>query len=56
MLFGIKSAQETSQERMSHHFGHIPGFEVDIDDMLVLGETKEEHDQRLKTCLRSARR
>ncbi|XP_055997848.1 uncharacterized protein K02A2.6-like [Ostrea edulis] len=36
MPFGIKSAQELFQKRISQHFCHIPGVEVDIDhDILV---------------------
>lgn len=35
MPFGIKSAQELFQKRSSQHFRHIPGVEVDIDDILV---------------------
>ncbi len=48
MPFGIKSAQEVFQKRMSQSFGDLEGVETDIDDILVWGTTTEEHDQRLK--------
>lgn len=51
MPFGIKSAQELFQKRISQHFRHIPGVEVDIDDILVWGENREQHDQRLRQVL-----
>ena len=31
---------------------NLPGVETDIDDILVWGKSKEEHDQRLKAVLR----
>ena len=36
---------------MFQHFGDLPGVETDIDDILVWGTTKEEHNQRLKAVL-----
>lgn len=35
-------------KRISQHFRRIPIAEVNIDDILVWGENKEEHDQRLR--------
>ena len=37
---------------MSQLLGDLPGVETDIDDILVWGKSKEEHDQRLKAVLR----
>lgn len=51
MPFGIKSAQEVFQKRMSQHFGDLPGVETDIDDILVWGSYPEGHNERLKTVL-----
>jgi hypothetical protein len=51
MPFGIKSAQEVFQKRMSQSFGDLEGVETDVDDILVWGTTTEEHDQRLKKTL-----
>ena len=39
MPFGIKSAQEVFQKRISQVFGDLPGVETDIDDILVWGTT-----------------
>nr|XP_034322405.1 uncharacterized protein K02A2.6-like [Crassostrea gigas] len=51
MPLGIKSAQDLFQKRISQHFRHIPGVEVDIADILIWGENKEQHDQRLRQVL-----
>ena len=51
MPFGITSAQEIFQKRMVQHFWDLPGVETYIDDILVWGATKEEHNQRLKAVL-----
>ena len=51
MPFGIKSAQEVFQKRMSQSFGDREGMETDVDDILVWGTTVEEHDHRLKKTL-----
>ena len=52
MPFGIKSAQEIFQKRISQSLGDLPGVETDMDDILVWGKSKEEHDQRLKAVLK----
>ena len=52
MPFGIKSAQEVFQKSIAQHFDSIWwGVEVDIDDILVWGRKKEEHNRRLKAVL-----
>ena len=51
MPFGIKSAQEVFQKRMSQSFGDLEGVETDVDDILVWGTTSEEHDHHLKKTL-----
>ena len=40
------------QKRISQSFEDIEGVETDIDDILVWGSTKEEHNQRLKLALK----
>ena len=50
--FGIKSAQEMYQKRISQLFEDIESVETDIADSLVWGSTKEEHDQRLNLALK----
>ena len=49
--FGIKSAQEVFQKRMSQHFSDLEGDETDIDDIIVHAETDVKHDQRLHSVL-----
>ena len=44
MPFGIKSAQEVFQKRMSQLLGDLPGVETDIDDILW-GTNQIEHDR-----------
>ncbi|CAC5379137.1 unnamed protein product [Mytilus coruscus] len=49
--FGIKSAQEVFQKRVSQLFENLKGVETDIDDILVWGTTRKEHDDRLRSVL-----
>ena len=49
--FGITSAQEVFQKRMSQHFGDLEGVETDIDDIIVHAETEVKHDHRLQAVL-----
>ncbi|CAC5382215.1 unnamed protein product [Mytilus coruscus] len=52
MPFGIRSAQEVYQKRISQIFENLEGVETDIDDIIIWGQTEEEHDRRLQTVLR----
>ena len=45
--FGITSAPEHFQRRMSEILGDLEGVVCLIDDVLVHGRTQEEHDERL---------
>ena len=49
--FGITSAPEHFQRRMSELLGDIEGVVCLIDDVLVHGATKEIHEQSLKAVL-----
>ena len=49
--FGMKSAQEVFQKRISQHFSDLEGVENDIDDIIVHAETQVKHDQRLHSVL-----
>ena len=49
--FGITSAPEHFQRRMSELVGDIEGVVCLIDDILVYGRTQEEHDERLSEVL-----
>ena len=51
MPFGIKSAAEVYQKRMTEIFQDIEGCEVIVDDIIIWGEDKTEHDRRLKQVL-----
>ena len=55
MPFGILSAQEVFHKRISQYFDQIDGCETNIDDILVWGKTKEEHDRRLIKALERAK-
>jgi hypothetical protein len=55
MPFGIFSAQEVLQKRMDRVFGELPGVHVIVDDTLVSGSMREEHDERLRANLTAAR-
>ena len=49
--FGITSAPEHFQRQMSELLQGIDGVVVLIDDTLIAGKTKEEHDHRLNQVL-----
>ena len=49
--FGIKSAHEGFQKRMSPHFGDLEGVETDIDDIIVHADTEMKHGCRLNSVL-----
>ena len=50
--FGISSAPEVFQRRMSEILSGLPGVACQIDDILVFGKTQQEHDQILEAVLR----
>ena len=52
--FGISSAQDVFQAIMSEMFEDIEGVEVVVEDLLICGETKAEHDKRLRKVLECA--
>ena len=49
--FGIASAPELFQKRMSNILSGLEGIVCQMDDVLVFGRTKEEHDARLVAAL-----
>ena len=55
MPMGIASAPEIWQRAMNTVFGDMVGVECVMDDILVWGATKEEHDERLINVLDRAR-
>lgn len=52
--FGLSSSQDIFQKIMSEMFEDIPGVEVVVDDLLIWGENREEHDERLIQVLQRA--
>ena len=50
--FGISSAPEVFQKRMSQILDGLDGVLCLIDDVVVFGKDKEEHDRRLRAALR----
>ncbi len=53
--FGIHSASEVFHKRMSQIVDGVEGVVSYIDDILVSGRTKEEHDNRLRQILERLR-
>ena len=53
--FEILFAQEVFHKRISQYFDQIGGCETNIDDILVWGKTKEEHDRRVTKILERAK-
>jgi transposase InsO family protein len=49
--FGITSAPEVFQKRMSEILDGLDGLVLHLDDILVWGKTKEEHNARLRQVL-----
>ena len=53
--FGISSAPEVFHKSVRHIFEHLPGVVTSMDDILVHGKTKKEHDERVANVLRACR-
>ena len=51
MPFGISSAPEHFQKRMTKILTGLPGVLCLMDDVLVFGSNTDEHDERLKAAL-----
>ena len=49
--FGITSAPEIFQKRLTNFLDHLPGVFVYMDDIIVSGRTREEHDRNLVAVL-----
>ena len=49
--FGIASALELFQKRMSKILSGLEGIVCQMDDVLIFGKTKDEHDARLVAAL-----
>ena len=55
MPFGISSAQEVFQKKVSQLLEGIPGVINYIDDILIHARTEEEHDRTLEKVLQKCR-
>ena len=55
MPYGICSATEVFQKYMDQTFGDIEGVSILVDDLIVSGWDKTEHDKRLKLVLQRAK-
>jgi hypothetical protein len=49
---GLASSGEHFQKRMSETLAGLEGVANLLDDVLVFGETREQHDERLEAVLR----
>ena len=56
MPFPLFSAQEVFQKRMDRIFEGLRGVHIIVDDILVAGSTVEQHDERLRAALVTARK
>uniref|UniRef100_A0A3P9JCS6 ribonuclease H n=1 Tax=Oryzias latipes TaxID=8090 RepID=A0A3P9JCS6_ORYLA len=50
--FGITSAPEIFQRKMTETLANLEGVEIFMDDVLIHAETEEQHDQRLAKVLK----
>ena len=55
MPFGINCAQDVFQRHVDETYENVPGVTGISDDVLVAGNTPEEHVQRLRTTFQRAR-
>ena len=55
MPFGISSASEVLQKKAFQLFGDIRNVHIIADDMLVVGDTEQEHDEALIAVLQRAK-
>ncbi|KAL7882928.1 hypothetical protein SRHO_G00005860 [Serrasalmus rhombeus] len=54
--FGITSAPEVYHKTIHLVYEHIEGVDMTMDDIIIWGATKEEHDSRLKQVLEATRK
>ena len=47
LSFGLKSSQDDFQRKINECLEGLPGVVAIIDDILIYGRTREEHDQNL---------
>ena len=55
MPFGISTAPEEFQRRLSSALKKLKGVSVVADDLLIYGKDEAEHDDNLRKLLKRAR-
>ena len=55
MPFGISSASEVLQKKAFQQFGDMKNVHIIEDDMLIVGDTEQEHDEALIAVLQRAK-
>lgn len=53
--FGLSVATDIFQEMNVRTFGHINGLFIFVDDILIAGKSKEDHDKKLQEVCNTAR-
>lgn len=56
MPFGIRSAQDECQRKIDEIYEGLQGVTTLIDDILVYGKTREEHDANLRNVVTLAKK
>ena len=54
--FGIASAPEVYHKTIHMIYEHLDGVDTSMDDIIVWGSTKAEHDERLRNVLEATRK
>lgn len=55
MPFGIRSAHDECQRKIDEIYEGLQGVTTLIDDILVYGKTREEHDANLRNVVTLAK-
>ena len=53
--FGVKSAQDEFQRKVNETYGDLQGVMAIVDDILIHGKSKKEHDENLRAVLQRSR-
>lgn len=51
MPFGISNASEVLQKKLFQLFGGIKNVHIIADDILIVGDTEQDHDETLLAVL-----
>ena len=55
LAFGLNCSQDIFQQKLDQAFEGLPGVTGIVDDLVIWGRTKDEHDQNLRQVLNRAR-